>query len=71
MEPSLAPNLYTFTPRVNRNPNDLVGASSAAIFYGSGYIPGRDFWKLGFILGVIFFGVYIAIGVPWLAYLEI
>jgi len=43
----------------------------AAIFYGSGYIPGRDFWKFGFILGVIFFGVYLAIGVPWLAYLGI
>ena len=43
----------------------------AAIFYGSGYIPSRDFWKLGFILGVIFFAVYIAIGVPWLAYLNI
>jgi L-tartrate/succinate antiporter len=43
----------------------------AAIFYGSGYIPGRDFWKLGFILGMIFFGVYIAVGVPWLAYLGI
>ena len=43
----------------------------AAIFYGSGYIPGRDFWKFGFILGVIYFTVYVAIGVPWLAYLGI
>ena len=43
----------------------------AAIFYGSGYIPGRDFWKFGFVLGVIFFAVYVAIGVPWLAYLGI
>jgi di/tricarboxylate transporter len=43
----------------------------AAIFYGSGYIPGRDFWKFGFILGMIYFTVYVAIGVPWLAYLGI
>ena len=43
----------------------------AAIFYGSGYIPGRDFWRLGFVLGVIYFGLYILIGMPWLAYLGI
>ena len=41
------------------------------IYYGSGYIPGKDFWTLGLILGVLFFGVYILIGVPWLAWLGI
>jgi L-tartrate/succinate antiporter len=42
-----------------------------AIYYGSGYIPNRDFWRLGFVLGVIFFAVYIAVGVQWLRFLGI
>jgi L-tartrate/succinate antiporter len=42
-----------------------------AIYYGSGYIKGKDFWVLGLILGVTFFVLYLLIGVPWLAYLEI
>ena len=41
------------------------------IYYGSGYIPGKDFWILGLILGVLFFAVYITIGVPWLRWLGI
>lgn len=41
------------------------------IYYGSGYIKGRDFWVLGLILGFIFFLVYIAIVPPWLAFLKI
>ncbi|MBS7608087.1 anion permease [Candidatus Bathyarchaeota archaeon] len=41
------------------------------IYYGSGYIKGRDFWLYGLILGVIFFAVYIAIGIPWLLFLGI
>jgi L-tartrate/succinate antiporter len=42
-----------------------------AIYYGSGYIPNRDFWRLGLILGVIFFTVYLVIAVRWLGYLGI
>lgn len=42
-----------------------------AIYYGSGYIKGKDFWVLGLILGVTFFVLYLVIGVPWLAYLQI
>ena len=41
------------------------------IYYGSGYIPRRHFWLLGFVLGVTFFAVYMAIIVPWLAWLAI
>lgn len=26
----------------------------APLYYGAGYITGRDFWKLGFIFGTIF-----------------
>jgi len=42
-----------------------------AIYYGSGYIKGRDFWVLGLIVGLVFFIVYAAMIVPWLAFLEI
>lgn len=41
------------------------------IYYGSGYIARRQFWLLGFLLGVGFFAVYIAIIVPWLAWLAV
>ncbi|MEM3703166.1 MAG: DASS family sodium-coupled anion symporter [Candidatus Bathyarchaeia archaeon] len=41
------------------------------IYYGSGYIKGRDFWLYGLILGIIFFIAYIAIGIPWLLFLGI
>jgi L-tartrate/succinate antiporter len=47
------------------------GGAHMAIYYGSGYISGRDFWRLGIILGVIYFVVYIAIIVPWLRVLGI
>jgi L-tartrate/succinate antiporter len=47
------------------------GSGQAAIYYGSGYIKRRDFWALGLIVGLVFFIVYIAIIVPWLAFLGI
>lgn len=36
------------------------------IWYGAGYIPGKHFWVLGFILGSLFLGVLLTIGMPWL-----
>lgn len=47
------------------------GGAHLAVYYGSGYIKSRDFWILCSILGVVFFCVYIAIIVPWLAFLKI
>jgi L-tartrate/succinate antiporter len=37
------------------------------VYYGSGYIDGRDFWRLGAIFGVIYIAALIVIGVPWTA----
>jgi len=37
------------------------------VYYGSGYLPARDYWRLGGIFGVIFIGAYLLIGVPWFA----
>ena len=36
------------------------------VYYGSGYLPSRDYWKLGGIFGVIFLAVLLAVGAPWL-----
>lgn len=41
------------------------GAGPSPIYYGSGYLPARDYWKLGGIFGLIFFAVFLAVGVPW------
>jgi len=37
------------------------------VYYGSGYIPAKDYWRLGAIFGVLFFVALIVIAVPWLA----
>jgi L-tartrate/succinate antiporter len=36
------------------------------VYYGSGYLPAADYWRLGAIFGVIFFVVFLFIGVPWM-----
>lgn len=40
----------------------------SAIFYGSGYLPTREFWRLGFMFGVIFLAVFLGIGMPYLGW---
>lgn len=45
------------------------GGGHQAIYYGSGFIPRRDFWVLGLILGVVYFVVYLVVIVPWLGFL--
>ena len=37
------------------------------VYYGSGYIPSKDYWRLGAIFGVIFFVTLLVIGLPWIA----
>ena len=36
----------------------------APLYYGAGYITGRDFWKLGFIFGTIFITALLGISAP-------
>ena len=36
------------------------------IYYGSGYLPAADYWRMGAIFGVIFFAAFMAITVPWM-----
>lgn len=47
------------------------GCGPSPIYYGSGYVRGKDFWILGLILGFVFFGLYILIALPWLSFLKI
>jgi L-tartrate/succinate antiporter len=41
------------------------GSGHSPIYYGSGYLPAADYWRLGAIFGLIFFIVFTAITVPW------
>lgn len=36
------------------------------IWYGLGYIPSKTFWGLGAFFGIIFIGVLILVGIPWI-----
>jgi L-tartrate/succinate antiporter len=40
------------------------------IYYGSGYLPAADYWKMGGIFGVIFFAVFMVITVPWMLFIR-
>ncbi len=41
------------------------GTGLSPVYYGSGYLPSADWWRLGAIFGVIFLAVFLAVGVPW------
>jgi len=36
-----------------------------SVYYGSGYLPASDFWRLGGIFGLIFITVFLVVSVPW------
>jgi L-tartrate/succinate antiporter len=40
------------------------------VYYGSGYLPSGDYWKLGAIFGVIFLAVLLIVGTPWIIALQ-
>jgi L-tartrate/succinate antiporter len=46
-------------------------SGQAALYYGSGFFTRREFWILGFVCGLFFFVVYMAIILPWLRFLGI
>ena len=41
------------------------GTAPNLIYCGSGYLPSPDFWRLGAIFGLIYFGLLLAVGAPW------
>jgi L-tartrate/succinate antiporter len=36
------------------------------IYFGSGYLPARDYWRLGAIFGAVYLAALLLVGVPWL-----
>jgi L-tartrate/succinate antiporter len=42
------------------------GTGPSPVYYGSGYLPGPLWWRLGAIFGLLFLLVWLAVGVPWL-----
>ncbi|MFZ5425750.1 MAG: anion permease [Thermodesulfobacteriota bacterium] len=41
------------------------GTGPSPIYYGSGYIKGREFWLLGLVFGLVYLGVFLLVGLPW------
>jgi len=42
------------------------GAGPSPIFAGSGYLPARDFWRLGTLFGALYLVLFLLIGLPTL-----
>jgi L-tartrate/succinate antiporter len=42
------------------------GTGPSPIYYGSGYLPTKDYWRLGTIFGAIFLGGMMLIAYPWM-----
>ena len=38
----------------------------APVYFGSGFIPRRDFWILGFVFGLIYLTTLLGVGIPYL-----
>ena len=45
-------------------------AGHSPVYYGSGYLPSGDYWRLGAIFGAIFLAAFFVIGVPWVLLLR-
>ena len=41
------------------------GTGPSPVYYGSGYLPASDYWRLGAIFGFIFLVVFMALSIPW------
>ncbi len=45
------------------------GTGHSPIWFANGYVKGPEFWKLGFIFGVIYLAIFVVIGIPWLNFI--
>ncbi len=45
------------------------GTGPSTIYYGSGYIPSKDFWKWGFIFGFVYLIVFLSVCTPWVKFI--
>jgi L-tartrate/succinate antiporter len=40
------------------------------VYFGSGFVPRKDFWRLGAIFGFVYIVALLAIGVPWMLFIK-
>jgi len=40
------------------------------VYFGSGYVARKDFWRLGAIFGFVYLAALLAIGVPWMLFVK-
>jgi L-tartrate/succinate antiporter len=40
------------------------------VYFGSGYVARKDFWRLGAIFGLVYLVALLAIGVPWMLFIK-
>jgi L-tartrate/succinate antiporter len=45
------------------------GTGPSPVYYGSGYLPSADWWRLGAIFGLVFLVVFLVIGLPWVFFM--
>ena len=57
-----------YSPRENSTIAASTGPSPFC--YGSGYISRGAYWVLGLVFGVIYLGVLLLVGVPYLRFLN-
>jgi len=43
--------------------------AASPIYANSGYLPSKDYWRLGTIFGALFLIFFLAVGVPWASFL--
>lgn len=45
------------------------GTGPSPVYYGSGYLPSRDWWWLGAVFGCIYLAVFLVVGLPWVLFI--
>jgi Sodium:sulfate symporter transmembrane region len=65
-----APSMRPQRPLPGRMRQRFSSASRSArtspVYFGSGYLPAGDYWRLGAIFGIIYIVVFLVISVPLL-----
>ena len=46
------------------------GTGPSPVYAGSGYLPGRDYWRLGALFGAVYLLVFLAVGLPTVLFLR-
>lgn len=46
------------------------GTGPSPVYAGSGYLPGRDYWRLGALFGGVYLLVFLAVGLPTVLFLR-